>query len=47
MHNYLEKQSDMLALVTKHVICNIQKDKMQHKCFRRFSLPHLILSLQI
>lgn len=36
MHNYLEKQSDMLTTVTKCAICNIQKDKTQHKCFRRF-----------
>lgn len=36
MHNYLEKQSDMLTPVMKCAICNIQKDKMQQKCFTRF-----------
>lgn len=48
MHNYLEKQSGMLTPVTKHVIHNIHKDKMQHKRFRgslaSFNSPITVLT---
>lgn len=48
VHNYLEKQSGMLNPVTKCAIHNIQKDKMQHKCFRgslaSFNSPITVLT---